>query len=398
MVMKILKIKKLNYYNILCIGLYIYYFCIAVYNPEYASLNCSNYILCLIFVLSLVRMSMRLRVNRNALLIFSLFYLVLIIAVFQSQDIINSLTTFIKLLVSLITCWIVKTIAEHFGIEKVSKIFYRTNLVACFTGIIAFYVFGNTSYIMFFRDQVIPRMTGSFVQPNVFAAFLAITTPFGIYTINSKYKLRGGYHKTVHLVSLLFFIGLNLFCVLQSKSRWSIVSIVIGYLISFTIFNDNLSKKKRVIAGLVIAIIFVFGFIWSLNFDLFKGLFERNSTSIRLNSFLIAFKKASSSIFMGSGLGEGIKSEGTALILDSTILNLLVDTGFIGVLLFSLITIRSFKIILRKSKTYYSMRPYLTMSLVLCVEMIAESILYNSLLNSFIGVMWFCGLRNYSNK
>lgn len=199
-------------------------------------------------------------------------------------------------------------------------------------------------------------------------------------------------------MSLLFFIGLNLFCVLQSKSRWSIVSIVIGYLISFTIFNDNLSKKKRVIAGLVIAIIFVFGFIWSLNFDLFKGLFERNSTSIRLNSFLIAFKKASSSIFMGSGLGEGIKSEGTALILDSTILNLLVDTGFIGVLLFSLITIRSFKIILRKSKTYYSMRPYLTMSLVLCVEMIAESILYNSLLNSFIGVMWFCGLRNYSNK
>jgi hypothetical protein len=179
--------------------------------------------------------------------------------------------------------------------------------------------------------------------------------------------------------------------VLQTHSRWGVVSIVIAYTISLTIFNNKLSKRKRILAAFGIAILFLIGFIWSLNFDLLIGLFERNSTSIRLNSFILAFEKASSNIYMGSGLGEGIQSETTTLILDSTIMNLLVDTGIIGVMLFVFLTVKSLKKILRRSKCCKSIKPYLTMSLALCIEMIAESIFYNSLLNSFIGIMWLVG-------
>jgi glucose uptake protein GlcU len=116
---------------------------------------------------------------------------VLIIYVLKSQDIINSTIIFVKLLIPLLSYGIISIVIDKFGIDSFSKLLFRANLAACFVGIIVFYAFGDTSYLMVYRGEVISRMTGSFIQPNVFCAFLILTIPFGIHTIISKYRWGG---------------------------------------------------------------------------------------------------------------------------------------------------------------------------------------------------------------
>ena len=133
--------------------------------------------------------------------------------------------------------------------------------------------------------------------------------------------------------------------------------------------------------------------VWCVNSNFIDILFERNSTSIRLESIIVAFIKARENFFMGSGLGQGLSDIRNSMILDSTFMNLLVDTGIVGVFLFLLMNAKCFINIFRRACQNSNYQPYLEMLLILLIEMIAESILYNSLLSGFIGIIWSIGMR-----
>lgn len=117
---------------------------------------------------------------------------------------------------------------------------------------------------------------------------------------------------------------------------------------------------------------------------------KRTSTSTRLESFKSALSIGLNNLLLGSGLGKAQKMVTTS-VLDSTYLTVLVETGLIGLAAFLWICFKSTRRIslLSKSSENTVYAPFLVMCIIMMVEMIAESILYNSLLNIFFGMIWY---------
>lgn len=117
---------------------------------------------------------------------------------------------------------------------------------------------------------------------------------------------------------------------------------------------------------------------------------KRSSTSTRLESFSSALSIGFNNLMLGSGLGKAQEMVSTS-VLDSTYLTIFVETGLLGLTAFLWIcirgTIRIAHLSMASDKSTYV--PFLAMCIIMMVEMIAESILYNSLLNIFFGIIWY---------
>jgi hypothetical protein len=268
-------------------------------------------------------------------------------------------------------------------IEHIFKILAFSNIIACLTAIYFYNNSSNNLYLMFFNGVAYKRMLGAFQQANVFANYIAVTFPFVLVILKKK--------RIINKLFFVLFLLLNIYCLYYSYSRWTMISIVLATIILCIILNKKKisSKKfKRIIIVVFVAAILICYMIVNLgkiNSTIY--LSHRNSTDIRYASILNALSRASSYAFMGNGLGLGLGNE----VLDSTLMNLLIDTGIFGVLiyfiLFGYMLHNSRKICKIDTKIenltiMYSLMIFFFLSVL-------ENVIYNTLINSFVGLYLF---------
>ena len=290
------------------------------------------------------------------------------------------------MLIPLLVALICSSIRSPDKAEIISRWLFVANICACLTGIVHSYILKDVTYMMNYNDVWITRMTGSFMQPNIFAAFLAITIPSGVWCITTILK-RGGY------VCLIAFLCLNLLCLFQSKSRWSILCLAVAFSVWFLCFSKRYLKRSvKFLLVLLLVICVAMMLLISESFlPYIQMVFgKRTSTSIRLESITSALSIGFGNLMLGIGLGNAQEMVSTS-VLDSTYLTVFVETGLIGLVVFLLICIRSTKgiLLLDKYSDKSTYAPFLVMCIIMMLEMIAESILYNSLLNIFFGIIWY---------
>lgn len=371
----------------------IYFLCIAIYNPEVRGFNLSNYILLVTLTVSLFRFGLSLRVKRRTLVSIVLFYTAILISGFQSLTI-EGFITLIKVFIPLCLYAVCsKVMSSPFQRDKVIKIFAVVNISACLTGMVKYYVLNDYGYTMIYLNSRIGRMRGSFLQPNVFATFLAITFPFGwCFFWNSIISAEKPTVKTMNRILLVLDLLINVFCVYLSRSRWSMLTIGMLVIMLPLALTKRRSRNSTIISivGSVVAVICIVLVLYT-NTNINRYFGYRLSNDVRKNAIVRAIELSKENAFFGLGLNHGIG--GT---LDSTIMNLLVDTGWIGLILYIGLCVICFIELLKiyKYKNDRTVLPFILMFFVFCIEMIGESILYNSLINCFLGVVWFLCLQD----
>ena len=380
--------------KILKFSLTIFSLCIAIYNPEIFGFNLSNFILLGITAVALMRTRIKTSVNKRILFTLIYFYIIILFSAIYSCTK-NGFVLFLKLIIPLCFMFICsRVMADNISKKEICNIFALTNICACISGILRLYIFDDYGYTMLYNGTRIARMRGSFLQPNVFATFLIMTMPYSIYTIWFFIKEKN--NKLLYRLLLLVDILLNLFCIYMSRSRWSMFVLAIYIFIYIYLLLKNKTSGGK-IAGLYISI-FICGilYIFLNNNYLISNFFSfRTSNNIRINSYTQAYELIKENHFMGLGLGHGVES-----VLDSTILNLLIDIGLIGAILYIFLCLFCFIELIKIKKIVGDLiTPYMIMFVGFCIEMIAESILYNSLINYFLGIILYLSLSNiYKNE
>ena len=379
------RVKRKSILNILFATILII---IATYNPTFYGFHLSNYIVftlgtfCLLFSNKTL-----LKIKKADICALILFYFIVFVFGLISFDK-DSLSIAIKLLIPLLVASICSSLNSPDKVKMISYYLFVANICACLTGIVHSYILKDVTYMMNYNDIWITRMTGSFVQPNIFAAFLIMTIPSGVWCITTVMKVR-----RIKYVYLIAFLCINLFCLFQSKSRWGILCLTFAFFVWFLCFSKKYlerSMKLMLVSLLIICIVMML-----LTSEYFLPYIQmvfgkRVSTSIRLESFTSALSIGFNNLMLGIGLGNAQETVSTS-VLDSTYLTLFVETGLIGLVVFLWICIivikRLFTINKISNKSTYA--PFLVMFIIMMVEMIAESILYNSLLNIFLGIIWY---------
>lgn len=384
MILRVSRVKRKSILNILFAAILII---VATYNPEFYGFHLSNYMVFALGAFCLLYLNKTsLKIKRADLCAFLLFYFIIFVfgIIFFDE---NSLSIAVKLLLPLLVALICSSLRCPDKAELISHYLLVANICACLTGIVHSYILEDVTYMMRYNDAWITRMTGAFEQPNIFAAFLVITLPSGVWSITTEIK-RGVRH-----VCLIAFLSLNLLCLFQSKSRWSILSLAFAFLVWFLCFSKRYLKRSKKIL-LVLLLIVCVGLMlvtndWFLTY-IQMAFGKRSSTSIRLESFTSALSIGFNNLMLGSGLGKAQKMVSTS-VLDSTYLTVFVETGLLGLTAFLWICVRGTMRIayLSKASDKSIYAPFLIMCIIMMVEMIAESILYNSLLNIFFGIIWY---------
>lgn len=109
---------------------------------------------------------------------------------------------------------------------------------------------------------------------------------------------------------------------------------------------------------------------------------RRGSNEIRSSGFMLAYEIAQTHLLIGNGLAHGIGQ-----ILDSTLMNLLVDTGILGLVVFLGLCVYCMVRLIRNRSDLNN--PFCLMLICFFVEMIAESVLFNTSVNCLMGIIWF---------
>lgn len=375
----------------------IYFLCISIYNPEIYGFNLSNYILLIVAFTSVAILRTVTHIKKGLFLAVLFLYIVFTISAIQS-DSYDGWILFIKLTIPVFCAVIAsKTMKEEVGRNMMAKAFAVVNVCACITGIINYYVFRDQGYTMLYMNTRIGRMRGSFLQPNVFATFLVVTLPFSFFCfLGSGFSDEKIRKKRTKFLLLIMVLALNVFCIYMARSRWSMLTMALLLVwCPFVITKKNSKKNILLALGCTILVVTSMSLFlyFSSNATAFFGY--RWSNDIRKRAIIQAFELADSNNFWGLGLAHGIGST-----LDSTIMNLLVDTGLIGMLLFLGICIYCLICLFRNSKCSNRAidRAFCLMFIGFCIEMIGESVLYNSLLNCFMGIIWYLCAHDFQKK
>lgn len=371
--------------------LMIYFFIIALYNPNIGNLNLSNYFLLFWFFIFLIFKNTKLKIYNfkriNVMLIFVVFLYLLITLIF-STDKINSIILLLKLTVPYILSILLLNI-----INTKEKFNIFINILVCSGAFASLYgciqyFFGLSDYVLqSIGGIVVYRAVGAFNLPNVFASFLVLIIPFMFY------KIKVTQNKFIKLINIISLI-ITLTCLYLTYSRWAIICLVIAfsiYLIRRILHQIihkriRLNKKILLISPMILGVVI---FLINKYFnDIYVLFFNRESNDIRKSSIMYAIEKFNENIW-GYGLGNG----NNGIILDSTYVNLLLDTGLIGLILFSVLLFTVYVGFKRSSNSNISLGNIYNIAsislLIFILNGVLETVLYNTMINIFLGIYLF---------
>lgn len=374
---------------------FIFLVIIALYNPIVLGVNISS-----IFAISLVANGIKYvvlgnrSINNFTVLSFVvlLFYIISFFYCVNSLDQDKSFFVYAKFLLPVIVyvymCGSFYKCNYSIILNRLLKYMCYANLLACIAGIVFWYfnidvnVGEYEGYLGDVNGETVYRMKGTFAQANVFAGFLAITFPGIIHMIyKSAYKYR---------LHCFIMISLELFCLYQTYSRWSIIAIIVSLflMIIIYIYIHKKIKIRHFILGLFLLMAVIVCIVWLF----LVGYFIHEGSNLeRVLALQIAFQHAMNNDFLGYGIGIGISNLSFDIILDGTIINLLVDTGIIGVGAYLLMMCITFKLLINKLICSNSFAGYMMLwsFCIFFIISVNESILYNALLNYFLALYIF---------
>ena len=208
------------------------------------------------------------------------------------------------------------------------------------------------------------RMVGTFLSPNVFGSYMAISL---LITINEIINTRKNRLLFLNITATVTFLT----CLILSLSRgaWAFAVVGIFILIISNKTKLNISKIKLLIS--IITVIMIAGLIISLldgevadySFYRLISLFDGSSSAYgRVDNWAQAIDSLSSNIF-GFGLGVGginlayntelAQSLGVNVV-DGYYVKLVVETGIVGMFLFSMFLFLEIHSLLKAIKKYKS--------------------------------------------
>lgn len=165
---------------------------IATYNPEFYGFHLSNYMVFALAAICLLPFKrLALQIKRSDFFGFIVFYLIAFIYCTVSLDG-GSLSVAVKLMIPLLVTLVCSSLRGKDKAETLLRYLFAANIFACLTGMVHFYILKDVTYMMYYNGAWIMRMNGAFEQPNIFAAFLAITIPSGVWCIMTGRKWGGG--------------------------------------------------------------------------------------------------------------------------------------------------------------------------------------------------------------
>lgn len=381
------------------IVLWIYFFVVALYNPEFRGLNLSNYLLVIGLLIVLLTKNKEFRIFNSSRKIIPIIGVGLLFAylflhtVMFSDNISVSIIVVLKFSIPIIFCLLLlNTVKKHKQFIKLINIITYSGILAACYGCIQYYFKLSDYILMNVNGAVIYRAIGAFKQANVFASYLILIVPFIVYKIrNSESR-----HMKIFSISSLFVV---LTAIYLTYSRWAIISLIFVYLVYFikklirNLLNKGIRITKKGYIKICLALLALPGFtivFWQIfntySKKIYSLFFNRNSNNVRINNIAYAF--GDFKIF-GHGLGNG--NVGT--IIDSTYLNILFDLGLIGMIVTAFIFIYMYIKANNRAKPNYSLKNiYVALELSLFLFMVngsLESILYNSVINGFMGMYLF---------
>lgn len=240
------------------------------------------------------------------------------------------------------------------------------------------------------------RVYSIFANPNLFGAFLIAVLPLNIYLF---IKHKNSFHKVFYaLITILNFMNL-----LFTGSRSSILAFLLTALISLFIFllkNKRIKKQKIFIASITVLASFT-SILYFINHltgnDLIFNISERFKTifmwdqystnNYRIEVWLACLNIIKDNWILGIGLGHEVFRKTYALYMVppfealsaySIYLELLIESGIVGFILFCNIIFQAFK-------KLYSQLSYYQAALLLCLG----SCILVLLLQGFVDTLFF---------
>lgn len=356
---------------------------LATYNPPIMSLNLSNYVLLCGFILSLFIKKQRIyeiRQNLFNISICAFFIWVLISNVFSIDHYVTFRSS-LKILSLFLFAFFLRLIIKN---KKDDCMLWNyiifANIVSCIVGLYQFVFQTSTYHLAYGTDFDALRIVGAFPTPNIYANFLCLTLPIII--------LKAIEEKRIVWFAMLAINGIVLY---ETFSRGTVISLGVAVVLWKMIDCALISKtmrltRKRIRYITIISLILVATIINLISSGKLTFLFQtRGSTSERVNSLLAALE-----IFVENPIGQGF-GVGIGSVLDGTYINILVDLGFIGIVLFLIILVN---MILRSVKMCQINNCIYTQSVLLTIITMAllcvfESVVYDSLINFFFAIIWF---------
>ncbi|MDP4145744.1 MAG: hypothetical protein Q8936_14860 [Bacillota bacterium] len=369
--------------------LFLYFICVSLFNPVIYGFNVSNYILVISFLLLLVLRNVKLRIfsrNSNSAVICYLFYIIIAITIIYSSDKTISLIIYLKLGIPIIfTIILLNVVKTKDNFLRLINLIVYTVMILSIYGFIQYYFGIGNYYLERIGSERIIRATGTFKQSNVLASFIVLSIPFIVYKISiCKGKLAK--------CGNIFILIISLVCLYFTFSRWAIICVVItfgGYAVKKYVINlikKGIKLNRYNVLFFMICCIGMY-FIYKYVNDLYLLFVYRGSNTMRQNNLLMAYDVFKNHIW-GMGLGNG----NVGFILDSTYMQLLVDTGIIGFLAFTaMMSVLYFQFKkISKQDSYNDIYNITKISLMIfIINCFLETILYNSLINIFLGIYLF---------
>lgn len=324
-----------------------------------------------------------------------LFYIILSYYCIYSVDVEKSIIIYLKFFVPVIVyfylCGKYAKGLYHEILDSILCYMCYANIAACIVGIVFLYfdydINGSefATYVGDVGGEIVYRMKGTFAQPNVFAGFLVLTFPGFIYKLRNlaiPYRL------------MLFFI--EIFCLYKTYSRWSIIALIFSLVILMIkyAYDKQVISIRKLILSLLTLLLLILGI--SVLYNL--GYFTHEGSNLeRITALSLALQYAMDNDFLGYGLGIGLSRFPFHIILDGTFINLLVDTGLVGIFMYMIVCLLLVYDISKKLSLCHDLSLYMILwSLwIFIIVSINESILYNTLLNYFISFYLYCS--NFKN-
>ncbi|WP_213532893.1 O-antigen ligase [Paenibacillus sp. J45TS6] len=358
---------------------------IAAYNPVIFGLNLSNIILIIGFIYILLVRNVKTKMfhyKKTNVMLIILLYVYLSTTIIYSIDQLVSIITYVKIITPILfSVVLMNTITTLRKMEFFLGLLISSGYISAIYGCVQ-YFFGLTDYrLVAINGELLYRATGTFQHANVYGSYLILILPFMIYKFSHAESQK---NKLIHsLLILITHIAIYL-----SFSRWAIICLLIVYVLFGirTIINSLKFKKLPRWIILIPIIISTAVYVVYSNWGTIDLLFiDRGSNDIRYNSLNITITSFFDNM-KGFGLGNG----NGGLILDGTYFNLLVDAGFVGLLLYCILI---FHILIGLKKKYSSCislsNLYLISNLSLLLFVLngfLETNIYNTGLNIFLGL------------
>ncbi|MBX9988615.1 O-antigen ligase family protein [Priestia aryabhattai] len=248
------------------------------------------------------------------------------------------------------------------------------------------YFFGLSNYVL--QEDVygnlIYRSVGAFGLANVFATFLAMIIPFIIYKIKIT---KNKFSKFINVI----FLALSLMGLYFSYSRWAIVCLLITFaMYSLRRFVHRVIHKKISVFKITFLFPILIGvciyYVNKYSETINTLFFDRGSNDIRGSNLTFVLQNFKP---WGSGLGNGNQG----VIVDSNYVNVLIDTGVVGLALFLLLILTIYGGLRKRAKgdiSFSNIHIVTALSfLVFILNGILETPLYNSVINIFLGIYIF---------